>query len=221
MQFVGCKQGRGGQIGHDSTWLDQKQDPPSQDQIEGQRPLQMFGGGELAPFGSAAALEHPVPLFISPTSTVPLDFLIGLGPVRHRQIRQEHPLRRFDSGRGIGFADPHGRQAQGRPSALGWNFRGQDGDLRPTHLHRGGAGRLADVARHLDRGVFAHRLVGHEGPQFLMALEVAIMLGADHRVEVREAGLDEVVQLVEVALAVGERDQSGLGQSPRGRGRRA
>ena len=49
----------------------------------------------------------------------------------------------------------------------------------------------------------AQRLMAHESPEFLMALQIAVMLRAHHRVQIGRAGLDEIVKLVKVPAPVG------------------
>ena len=47
-------------------------------------------------------------------------------------------------------------------------------------------------------------LLGHESPEFLMALQEAVMLGANDGVEVGRSVGHRIMQLIQVAFAVGQ-----------------
>jgi hypothetical protein len=58
-------------------------------------------------------------------------------------------------------------------------------------------------------------LRGHPGPEFLVVLQIAIMLGPDKTVQVGRAEWRLVVHFVKVAFAVGDHDHLSLAHHPR------
>jgi hypothetical protein len=66
----------------------------------------------------------------------------------------------------------------------------------------------------------SHWLGGHELPEFLMAFQDPVVLGTNDGVQVGRTDLHRIMQLVQVAFAVSQHHQLGLGHAAGGGGGR-
>ena len=102
----------GRQFGHLASEQGQGHNAPGDHGVDGDGACEHFGGVVLMFQDSAAALQHPVPLFDPPTSAIPTHAFQGLLERADVQRGQQNPPDGRDARRRMAFQERNGKEPQ-------------------------------------------------------------------------------------------------------------
>ncbi len=202
--FLGGKGDLARQVGTISAEGHQEQNPPNDDQIDRQGPLQPFHGGELQGFHPTAALEDAEENCHQPPPPIPADAEHRLVQAGDRLVGEEQPFDGLLADRWRLLAGQDHRGLAGFPFVAGLPHRLDD---RP--------GRAPRRRQHGEFHLAQNTLALHPGAQFPTFRQNPVMIGPNQIVRRMAQLRRPVEQFPKVAFPIRDIDQAGVRQTLR------